>query len=187
MVYMRELWKPILLSSVAAFGASSVIWMVLGYHKTDVAGVPEEDVLRDALRRQSLGPGQYAVPFVADPKQRTTPEFLKKLAEGPHAFITLNAPGVPNMGRMLGRWFVYLFLLNSIIAYVSGRTFPHSMPFLTIFRTVAVTAWLAYGGALPVFSIFWGRPWRVTWKEVFDAFLYACLTAASFAWLWPTR
>jgi len=185
MVNMRELWEPIVLSSVLSFTASSVIWMVLGYHKTDMTGLPDEEAVRDVLRRQQLAPGQYTIPYHADPKQRMAPEFLKKMADGPLANITIRAPGVANMGRMLGQWFVYLLLLESIIAYVAGRSLPHGLSYLTVFRTVAVISWLAFGGAYPVFSIFWGRPWRVTWKEVFDALLYACLTAGAFGWLWP--
>ena len=185
MVSMREIWEPIVLSSVLAFGASSVIWMVLGYHDDDATGVRDEEPLREALRRQQLAPGQYVVPHVKDPKARRSPEFLQKLAEGPLAFITVKAAGVPNMARTMGGWFFYLLVLNSVIAYAAGRTLPHGLSVLTVFRAVGGISWLAYGGAHAVYGIFWWRPWRAVWKDIFDAFVYACLNAGAFAWLWP--
>jgi hypothetical protein len=35
-------------------------------------------------------------------------------------------------------------------------------------------------------SIWYGRKWSTTWPSVFDGFVYACLTAAVFGWLWPS-
>jgi len=185
MVNMRELWEPILLSSAGVFISSAVIWMALGYHKNDAVGVKNEEALRKALKEQDLAPNQYVIPYCPDQKERATPEFQQKLKDGPLALLTMRAPGVLDMKRMLGAWFFHLFIVTSIIAYVAGRTLPHGLSFLTIFRAVATIAWLAHAGALPTASIFWSRPWRVTWKDVADGLWYACLTGAIFAWLWP--
>lgn len=185
MVSMRELWEPILLSSGAVFVSSAVIWMALPYHKHDLTGVKNEDALRKALKDQELAPDQYAIPFAAEQRARTTPEFQQKMKDGPLAIITIRAPGLPNMGKMLGVWFVHLLVLSSFIAYVAGRTFGHGAEFVWIFRIVSTVALIGYAGALPIHSIFWGRPWRVTVKDMFDGLLYALITGAIFGWFWP--
>ena len=185
MVNMREIWAPIVISSALTFVASSVIWMFLGYHKSDMASVTDEEALRETLRKQNLAPGQYGLPWSTDQKQRATPEFKKKMIDGPLANITIRPAGSTGMGKVLGQWFLYLLILNSVIAYAAGRTLPHGLSYLTVFRAVGTISFLAYGGSTAVSSIFWGRPWKTTAKDLFDAFLYACLAAGSFGWLWP--
>ena len=69
MVPLSSLWLPILLSAVLVFIASSVIHMVLGYHKNDVKKVPDEDAVQDAFRRLGITPGDYAVPCAGSPRQ----------------------------------------------------------------------------------------------------------------------
>ena len=185
MVNMRELWEPIVLSSGGVFVTSAVIWMVAGYHKNDAVGVKDEEALRSALRAQNLEPNQYVIPYCPDAKERVKPEFQQKMKDGPLALILVRAPGLPDMKRMLGAWFLHLLILNSFIAYVAGRAGSHGIPFTPVFREVATIAWIGFAGALPMSSIFWNRAWRVTWKDVFDGFLYACITGAMFGWLWP--
>ena len=185
MVNVRELWEPIVLSSAGVFVTSAVIWMVAGYHKNDAAGVPNEEALRKALNEQNLAPNQYVIPYGPNAKDRLSPEFQQKMKDGPLAIITMRAPGLPDMKKMLGTWFFHLLIVNSFIAYVTGRAGGHGISFLPVFRVVATIAWLTYAGALPVNSIFWGRPWRVTFKDIFDGFIYACITGALFGWLWP--
>ena len=57
--------------------------------------------------------------------------------------------------------------------------------YLTVFRLTGTVAWLAYGMAVVPDAIWFGRPWSSIIKTVFDALLYALLTAGVFAWLWP--
>jgi len=186
MVNMRELWQPVAVSSVLAFAASSLIWMVLGYHKNDMTGVTDEEAMRDALRKQNLAPGQYVIPHHKEMAEMKSPEFQKKMADGPLAFIVLRPPGQVGMGKMLGQWFIYLLILNSVIAYAASRSLmAHEADYMTVFRMVAAIAFLAYGGAHGINSVFWGRPWRVTVKDLVDALIYALLAAGSFGWLWP--
>jgi hypothetical protein len=185
MVNMRELWEPIVLSSAGVFVASATIWMALGYHKDDAVGVKNEEALRKALKEQDLAPNQYVIPYCPDQKERVKPEFQQKMKDGPLAMLTIRAAGIPDMKRTLGAWFFNLLILNSVIAYIAGRVGSHDIPFLAVFRAVATIALLAYAGALPVASIFWARPWRVTLKDMFDACIYAVIVGAVFGWLWP--
>ncbi|MCH7746586.1 MAG: hypothetical protein E2P06_04350 [Acidobacteria bacterium] len=49
MISVAALWMPILLSAVFVFVASSILHMVLPYHRSDFAKLPAEDEVRDAL------------------------------------------------------------------------------------------------------------------------------------------
>ena len=50
MVPVTSLWIPILLSAVIVFVVSSIIHMVLPYHRTDYRKVPAENEVMEALR-----------------------------------------------------------------------------------------------------------------------------------------
>ena len=185
MVNMRELWEPIVLSSAGVFVASAVIWMVAGYHKKDLVGVKDEEAMRKAIKAQDLAPNQYAIPYSADQKDRMTPEFQQKMKDGPLAIITIRKAGMPDMKRMLGAWMLHLLVLNAFIAYIAGRVGSHGIPFLPVFRTVGTIALIGFAGALPVQSIFWGKPVRATALDMFDALINALITGAIYGWLWP--
>ena len=49
MVSLAALWMPIVLSAVVVFVASSLIHMLLGYHKNDWLTMPREDEVMAAL------------------------------------------------------------------------------------------------------------------------------------------
>ena len=59
MVPLAALWLPILLSATIVFGASSIMHMLLPYHKGDYHQLPEEDKLLTALRGAGLQRGLY--------------------------------------------------------------------------------------------------------------------------------
>ena len=63
MVTIGALWLPILLSAVAVWVASAVIWMVMPHHKSDFRKLPDEDAALRALTPQRLVPGQYSIPY----------------------------------------------------------------------------------------------------------------------------
>ena len=62
MVSLTQLWLPIGLAAVLVFVASSIMHMVLPYHKGDFAAVPREDDVMRALRSFSIPPGDYMLP-----------------------------------------------------------------------------------------------------------------------------
>jgi hypothetical protein len=51
---------------------------------------------------------------------------------------------------------------------------------------VGTTAFAAYSVALMHESIWYGRKWSSTLKSMADGFVYACVTAGVFGWLWPS-
>jgi hypothetical protein len=63
MVSLADLWLPIVLSAVLVFVASSLIHMVLGWHRHDFKKFAAEDAVMDALRPFNLGPGDYVAPL----------------------------------------------------------------------------------------------------------------------------
>ncbi|HJU72404.1 MAG TPA: hypothetical protein VJ717_01565, partial [Gemmatimonadaceae bacterium] len=63
MVSLTSLWMPILLSAVFVFIASSIIHMVLRYHSSDFAKLPQEDQVLGALRPLNIAAGEYMAPY----------------------------------------------------------------------------------------------------------------------------
>src|SRR5438093_10998823 len=105
MVPLTPLWLPILFSAVIVLVASSIIHMVLSYHRKDYRPVPAEDAVMEALRRFSIPPGDYLMPCPTGPHAlkdsgpalSTSP---KPAATGPptpttHANFQFQAPRPP--------------------------------------------------------------------------------------------
>ena len=67
MVSLAALWLPILAAAVLVFLASSLIHMVLPYHRTDYGKVASEDKVMDALRPFGIAPGDYMIPNSGSP------------------------------------------------------------------------------------------------------------------------
>ncbi|WP_419936366.1 hypothetical protein [Candidatus Palauibacter sp.] len=89
MVHVPSLWMPILLAAALAFVASSVIHMVLGYHRKDFGGVTDEDGLMDALRGFGIPPGDYSFPHAGSKEVMGSEELREKWTRGPTGFMTL--------------------------------------------------------------------------------------------------
>ena len=63
MVPLSALWLPIVLSAVIVFVASSIMHMVLTYHRSIYGRLPDEDKVLDTLRAAGLQRGLYMFPF----------------------------------------------------------------------------------------------------------------------------
>jgi hypothetical protein len=99
--------------------------------------------------------------------------------------LVLKAPGAPAMGSALGGWFVFNGIIAFFVAYVAGHTRAPGVHYLQVFRVVGAVGFLAYaGGSVPA-SIWMGKPWGATFKDLFDGLIYALLMAGTFGWLWP--
>jgi hypothetical protein len=99
MTSLTALWLPILLSSVIVFVASSIIHMLLPWHKSDYPKVPNEDKVRDALRPFAIPPGDYMLHRRDSTAEMKTPEFAAKLNEGPVMVITVLPNGPWSMAK----------------------------------------------------------------------------------------
>ncbi len=181
-----SLWLPILLSAVAVFIISSVIHMVLGYHKNDFVALPSEKQMMDDLRKHKIPPGDYMFPKANSMKEMGSPEFLEKMKQGPVGMITIMNSGSPNMAKELSLWFVYSIIVGVFAAYVAGRALPSQERIILQCSDFAgVTAFVGYSLALLQNSIWYKRNWAATFKSMFDGLIYALFTAGIFGWLWP--
>lgn len=185
MVTFSELWLAILLSAALVWIGSAIVWMLLPHHRSDYKGLPNEEAARAVLGEQKLTPGQYNIPHLAARDELQQPEGQRKFDEGPVGFLTVLPNGVPPMGKSMGLSFVYYLLIGIFIAYVASRTLSAGAEYLTVFRLTGTAAFLAYGFAVIPDAIWFGRPWSAVAKNLFDALLYALLTAGVFGWLWP--
>jgi hypothetical protein len=185
MVPVMSLWLPILLSSVIVFVASSIIHMVLPYHKGDMRKVPKEDEVLAAFRKFNIPPGDYGMPHPGSMAGMKDPAFLEKVKAGPLVTMTVSPGTESGMARNLGLWFVYLVIVGIFAAYIAGRALGPGAHYLQVFRFAGCTAFTAYSLALVQQSIWYRRNWGTTLKSMFDGLVYACLTAGTFGWLWP--
>lgn len=183
-VSIMSLWLPILLSAVLVFIASSVIHMVLPYHRSDYSKVPSEEKVMATLREAKLPAGVYALPHAGSAKERGSPEFQEKMKKGPVAMLTVMS-GPPAMGKLLSQWFIYSVVVSLFAAYIASRAVGAGADYLDVFRFAGTTAFIGYAAALWQDSIWMGQPWSLTLKSTFDGLIYALLTAGVFGWLWP--
>lgn len=186
MVAITSLWIPILVSAVLVFVASSIIHMLLKYHHSNLARVPDEDGLRAAVRPFAIPPGDYSVPHMTGAGDLKSSEYAAKLEEGPVIVMTVMPNRMFNMGKSLGLWFAYCLVVGIFAAYVAGRGLGPGADYLTVFRIVGTVAFLGYGFAMLQDSIWFARKWSSTGKFLFDGLVYALLTAGVFGWLWPS-
>jgi hypothetical protein len=184
MIPALQLWLPILLSAVFVFIASSVIHMVLPYHRNDFRRLEKEDEVMDALRPFGIEPGEYVFPHMGEPKECESDAFKEKLSRGPVGFLTVMS-GEFEMGKSLLLWFIYCLLIGLFAAYVGGLALEPDAHYLAVFRIIGTVAFGAYALALLQNSIWYKRAWGTTLKSVADGFIYAAITAGTFGWLWP--
>jgi hypothetical protein len=185
MVSLTSLSIPILLSAVIVFVASSIIHMVLGYHRNDLRRVPKEDELLAALRGLDLPPGDYAVPHAGSMAAMRDPAFVEKMKRGPLAFLTVAPGAAPSMAKPLLLWFVYSVVVSLFAGYIASRALQPGAEYLEVFRFVGTSAFMGYSLGLLQHSIWYKRNWGTTLKSVFDGLVYGLLTAGTFGWLWP--
>jgi hypothetical protein len=184
MVSLTALWLPIVLSAVIVFVASSIMHMLLPYHKSDYRQLPDEDKLLAVLRAAGLKPGLYHFPFCTHSDMKS-PAVMEKFKQGPVGMLTLFPSGPPAMPKFLGMWFAYCLVIGFFVAYLTGSTVAPGANYVAVFRGAGTAAFLAYGLGNLSNGIWKGQPWGVTLKEVIDGLVYALLTAGTFGWLWP--
>ena len=185
MVSPMSLWLPVLVSAVVAFIASSVIHMVLPFHRGDMKGLPNEDGVLDAIRKSNVAPGDYVFPYAGSMEAMKDPGFVAKYAKGPVGFLTIT-PGRPvSMRNELTMWFLYLVLVSFFAAYVARAALEPGEHYLRVFRVTGTVAFVGYSLALFQNSIWYRRNWGATLRSVIDGLVYALLTAGTFGWLWP--
>jgi len=184
MTPLSALWLPILLSAVIIFFASSIMHMLLPYHKGDYKQLPDEDKSLAALRSAGLKRGLYVFPYCTH-KEMKSPAVVEKYNQGPVGMLIAFPNGTPVMGKFLGLWFGYCLVIAFFVAYVAAHTIAPHTYYLAVFRVVGSAGFLAFGLG-PLANVIWkGYPWGFVLKEVIDGLIYALLMAGTFGWLWP--
>jgi hypothetical protein len=159
--------------------------MVLPYHRKDYRRLPDEDAALAALRALALPPGNYNLPYAGDGATARTPEFQQKMQQGPLALLRIRPGGSFNMGATLLQWFIYLLVVNGLIACLALHALPRDASSTAVAATTGLAALLAYGAGQPIESIWFWRNWSTTARNIFDAVLYGITTGLVFCWLWP--
>jgi hypothetical protein len=185
MTPLASLWLPILLSSVFVFVMSSVLHMVLPWHRTDYSKVPNEDAVSAALRGFSIPPGDYMMPRPDSRAEMASPEFAEKVKKGPMVVMTVMPSGPMNMAGNLAQWFGFLVIVSLFAAYITGRAVGAGAAPMRVVQLAAATAFVAYGVGLWPMSIWYRRSWGTTFKSSVDGLIYGLITGATLAWLWP--
>jgi hypothetical protein len=180
-----SLWLPVTVSAVVVFVLSSVIHMVLKYHRADHKPLPNDDAARAGLGGGTLAPGLYVTPHCPDMKQMAEPAVKAKYEKGPVAIITILPNGMPAMPKYLGLWFGYCLLVSFVAAYVARHTMFPGEDGGHVMQITGAVAFAAYGVGRIVESIWKAQPWANTARELFDAGVYSLATGLTFRLLWP--
>lgn len=183
MVPLQSLWLVVIVSAVVVFVASSIIWMALPIHKDDYKKLGDkEEGVRSLVR--GMAAGVYMFPWCTPKDEKNDPAAAQRVKEGPWGILNV-VPKRWSMGPMLGLWFLNLLIISILVAYVTRHGAPPGTPYMGVFRVAGVAALLGHvAGAMP--SCIWhGRPWSQLPGQIFDAVVYALLTAGVFGWLWP--
>ena len=181
---LMSLWLPIIVSSVAVFGASYLMWMVLPFHKADWKSLPDEEGFFRALQSAGIGTGQYMFPGCEDYSMMKDPAFKKKWEAGPHGMLRICGTA-PNFGRNLTLTFLFYVVAGISVGYLGTLALEPGADFRSVFCFTAFAGVLAYVFASIPNAIFFGQPLKSIMLDVADGAIYGVLTGVVFAWLWP--
>jgi len=185
MVSIIDLWLPIILAGIGVFVVSSIIHMLLTYHRSNMSQLPGEDKFREVMRSLNVPPGEYMVPYCGSPDAMNSDEYKQKVNEGPVGWMTVLPNGPWPMGKSLLTSFIYSLIVGFFAAYIAVLALPAGAEYLQVMRITGVVAFCCYGIGLIQNSIWWGRKWSTTVKFLIDALIYGLVTGGFFGWLWP--
>lgn len=180
-----SLWIPVVASAVAVFVGSSILHMLLKYHKDDYRPLPNEDAVREALGKAALPPGTYFTPFCVGMKEMREPATIEKFQKGPVAAISVWPNGPPAMGKALVLWFLFSLFVSFVSAYVARHTLHPGDDGMLVMRITGTVAFAGYGLSQISDSIWKAQPWSNTARALVDALIYSFLTGLTFRLLWP--
>jgi len=185
MTELSALWPAVLLGAVFVFVASSIIHMGPFWHRNDFPQLPDESKARAAIGALGVPPGDYMLPRCKTQAEMRSPEFMQKMAEGPVWIITVRPNGVTGMGKPLFLWFLYIVLIALFAGYIAAIALPPGGHYLSVFRFVGTSAFMAFSLGLLHDSIWYARQWSTTLKLMLDGLIYSLVLAGTFGWLWP--
>ncbi|HOI30418.1 MAG TPA: hypothetical protein PLZ15_11740 [Melioribacteraceae bacterium] len=185
MTELSSLWLPILVSAITVFIVSSIVHMVLPWHKGEYPKIPDQDKVMDVLRPFNIPPGEYMVPRAGSMAEMKSQEYKDKLNKGPVMIVTVLPNGERGMGKYFLLWFIYSIVVGIFAAYIAGRALPPDAHYLQVFRFVGASAFMGYSFAYWPMHIWYHKSFRSTLTSTIDGLIYALFTAGVFGWLWP--
>ena len=185
MQFLNDLWLPIIVSGVGVFIMSALVWTALPHHKKEFAAVPNEVAVMDAMRVGGITPGRYVTPFMGDRARMQTPEGQALLERGPIAYVTVQRPGMPNMGPMMLQSLLSATVISCFVAYLAWHALTPAATYLEVFRITGTATFMAYALGPISESIWFARPWKSQLLNLVDSLLYAGVAGGIFGWLWP--
>jgi len=180
---ITALWLPIVVSTIAVFILSSLINMMLPWHKKDFAPLPSEDALLDAFRTAGVQPGDYMMPYASGMEDMRSEAHKQKVLRGPVVIMSVMQRKSLSMTPFLVGWLIFVFLVSVLAACMAVVGAPVGGAH-TIFHVVGLFTWSAYAFALWPLAIWYGRSTRVTLTATLDGLIYAVATGLIFVWLW---
>jgi hypothetical protein len=184
MVFLPALWLPILLSAALVFVISAIAHMALPFHRDEIRPAPGTDAIQGALR--DAGPGLYGFPMAPEPRQRMSPDWMKRWAEGPSGWITLVPRRPVSMARNLGLSLLLNLAISFCTAYVAWRAFGGSgAHYRPVFRLTATVGFMTYALAPAYDNIWYGKPWASWLVMALEGLVYGLAMGGVFGWLWP--
>ncbi len=186
MVSYASLLLPIVVSAVAVFVLSSIVHMVLPFHRADYRQLPNEADIQEALRKANVQPGDYMLPCPPPGgAAMKDPTFLERLKAGPNASLTVRAGGMPKMGKYLGLWFLYLLVVSALVAFGAMHAVSPGAPAAGVFHGTAFPAFLAFSLAHWQDQIWYEKSLGTTVRNTVDGLIYGIATGLVFMWMWP--
>ena len=184
-ISLLQLWAPILLGTVLAWIASSLIHIVLKYHDSDYKQLANEDEVMAAVRNGSPSLGVHTFPYCVDMSQMKDEAMQRKFNKGPVGFVTVFPSGMPPMGKLIGQQILYFLVGCVLVGYCATLALEPGAEYLSVFRFVAAVGFLAFGWAHIPFVIWYGLLWSTSAKYLLDALIYGLIVAGCFAGFWP--
>jgi hypothetical protein len=180
-----SLWLPVLVSAVAVWLVSSILHMALKYHRADYKQLSDEESVAQAVRKVGPAPGLYVMPYCTEMPQMKDPAVRRRYDEGPVAILTVMRNGPPAMGKSLGLWLLFCFLVSFVTAYIVRHTLSPDSAGLEVLRLTGTIAFVGYGLGYFQDSIWKGIPWSNSLRGILDAAIYGLVTGLVFRFLWP--
>ena len=99
--------------------------------------------------------------------------------------LRVRPSGSFGMTGNLVQWFGYSIVVSLIAGYIAGVAFGPGAEYLRVFQVAGCVAFAGYSLAIAQTSIWGGKSWATTFRNMADGLLYGLLTGGTFGWLWP--
>jgi len=183
-VALMDLWLPVLVATICVFFASSIIWMILPYHKKDIQFLPNEGELTSKVLEMNIKPGLYMFPNCQTSDEMRSDEYKERFEKGPWGTITVMG-AKPNFGLNLLKTFIAYLVITIFVAYITAASTQGGADYLAVFQVAGAAGILGHcmGGLAGDF--FLGKPTRFIFTSFIDGVIFAMITAGVIASMWP--